>query len=337
MKTVILAAILSVTLPLAFAQNPVGVPDPAAAMQKLGSQVNWVADDPQLLAEGNRTRQGALELRASSKKHKNFDRLGALAEARARARTSKQLIMWYIPSITGRQMYRPALPDLYMRAVAFTDPECVDIINRRFVPIRLICDKKLQEASGITAPEMVEPAIVFLKPDGAIVHRVDRIRTFNALWFMQLFRDVLAKNKAFASSTTIAGDAAAASKKTDPRLPHAEKVLREGHWETAEPLLAKAARELKDSSRVRAGLLLARVQWRLGQSGAALNTLDETEKRIPKPAARSGRRRARPSPLLNDIACARGRIHLQSGDLPAAHAAFTACKRGPRRAECTAR
>jgi len=83
------------------------------------------------------------------------------------------MVLWYVPRIIhstdgrpGRQMYRPAVLDRYARAVFFGDPEIATVINSRFVPVRLICDASLGRRFGISAPDVVEPAVLLLSPRG---------------------------------------------------------------------------------------------------------------------------------------------------------------------------
>jgi hypothetical protein len=134
------------------------------------------------------------------------DRAQLLDEAIKRAGSEKKLVFWYIPRIEGAQMYRPAIVDDYMRATAFTNPLLTNLISTRFVPLRMPVSRALFERTGIRPPptkddagirenaDWVEPAIAILDASGKIVHRLDRIRTFNVDFFRQTLVDVLAKH-----------------------------------------------------------------------------------------------------------------------------------------------
>lgn len=124
-----------------------------------------------------------------------LDTIAVLDKAKARAKDEGKLILWYVPRITGQQMYRPALPDGYARGSFFTHPDVVELVKRKFVPMRCTCDRAMSEATKIVRLEVVEPAIVILDPEGAVVHTLDRIRTFSPDWLVDQLVAVLAKSK----------------------------------------------------------------------------------------------------------------------------------------------
>jgi hypothetical protein len=126
------------------------------------------------------------------------DRNKLLDEALKKAGDEKKLVLWYIPRIEGIQMYRPQPLDDYMRSAAFTNPLLANLIAGRFVPVRMAASKDLFDRTGIKNVDWMEPAIAILDASGKIVHRLDRIRTFNADFFRQTLLTVLEKNAATA-------------------------------------------------------------------------------------------------------------------------------------------
>ena len=124
----------------------------------------------------------------------NVDRPQLLDMAKALAREQNRLILWYCMRVPGTHTYRAAVLDTYMRVAFFTDPGLVDLIASSFVPLRMACDEKTSAATGIRFPEVIEPALLFLTPEGRIVHRLDRIRTFNADWLRAVLFAVLRKH-----------------------------------------------------------------------------------------------------------------------------------------------
>src|SRR4030095_6192866 len=110
------------------------------------------------------------------------DRRRLLQTAQALAREQNRLLLWYCMRLPGTHTYRAAILDTYMRVALFTDPGLADLISRSFVALRMACDEKTSAATGIKFPEVIEPALIVLAPDGRIVHTLDRIRTFNADW-----------------------------------------------------------------------------------------------------------------------------------------------------------
>ena len=317
---VLIALLVSGLLPPGLTAQQPTPPDPGALVQRLGSQVAWRADDPLQLREGNRNEYRAV--RASAEAARSFDRAGALAAARAEAWRSGRLVLWYVPRIQGPQMYRPAVLDGYMKAVPFSDPDCVDIVNRRFVPVRLVCDTTLSALTGIDAPDVVEPALVFMRPDGRIVHRVDRISSFSADWFSELFRRVLRANPDCAApSTETAGAREAMDAGAASGLALAEELRRDGAWEEARAALEPALAAPESMLRLRAQLLLAGLQRRLGERDACVRILDQV----------AGDTSARG--MTDEVACERGRALLASGKVEDAAVALGGVRRGPRRTE----
>src|SRR6185369_8571231 len=90
------------------------------------------------------------------------------------------------------QMYRAPNLDDYMDAVPWSDPDVVALVRDRFVPLRMRVSKAIGADFGVLAWDKVEPALIFLTPDGKVAHVVDRIRTFDARWFAEVLRLVVA-------------------------------------------------------------------------------------------------------------------------------------------------
>jgi hypothetical protein len=162
--------------------------------KRCGSQIPWIADPTELidmeLAAGHHPQY------PEARVPRNYaaDRAALLARARKEAAEKKRLILWYVPRMPGLHMYRAVLLDQAMRAVAFTDPGVVEVVNAKFVPLRMCCDAETSAALKLRPFDVVEPALVFVAPDGKVVHVVDKIRTFNADWFRAVLLAVLRKH-----------------------------------------------------------------------------------------------------------------------------------------------
>jgi hypothetical protein len=171
---------------LAAAQDP-----DAELARRCDSRIPWISDGTELidleLAAGHHPQY------PEARRPRNFDvnRLPLLEKARAEAAARKRLILLYCPRTAGLHMYRATLPDRYMRIAVFTDPAFVDLVRAKFVPLRLVADEKIQAALDLKPFGFVEPGFVVLTPEGKVVHRIDRLRTFNADWFRAVLRAVL--------------------------------------------------------------------------------------------------------------------------------------------------
>ena len=155
----------------------------------LDSHIDWI-DGGAVFRDGRRAK------RSLTDEEQEVDRGAILARAVARAKDEGKLVFWYVPRIIettlrGRQMYRAPILDGYMRQVVFCDTDVSSLLSTRFVPLRMTLDDELAERFSLRPLEFIEPAILFFDGDGEIVHAMDRIRTFDALWFSDLMLRVL--------------------------------------------------------------------------------------------------------------------------------------------------
>ncbi len=230
MRALVLA-LLAVLIPLTAQDAPSA---PAAAVPAHAnaptSGVAWAFDDPVLLAEG----RNESEVSQSARAGKELDRSAALDAALQKAKAEGKALLWYCPRITaglsGRQMYRPAILDGYAMLTFFTDPECVALVNRRTVAVRMTCDAALGKRFGITGPERVEPMLAVLTPDGAVVSMKDGFRTFSTIWFERFMDAALEKAGVGPSAAT---QALAGATEPEKREEYASALIADG--------LAKAA------------------------------------------------------------------------------------------------
>lgn len=147
---------------------------------------------------------------------KGPDRVALLEQALKRAADEKKLVFWYVPRIDGPQVYRSPLLDDYLKVVAFTDQRFTSLVNARFVPLRMAADKAIGAKTGVKSLDWVEPAFAILGPDGTLLRRFDRIRTFSAEKFRALLVAELEKHAALAP-VPAALEAALADAGDDPR------------------------------------------------------------------------------------------------------------------------
>jgi tetratricopeptide (TPR) repeat protein len=243
---------------LASLQEP---PRPQDLWPRCGSQIDWITDGI-VLVDGESI--GARQPRPAA------DRDELLEQAKERAKAAKRLILWYVPRTTGRQMNRASVLDGYLRAVAFTDPDVVELVKRKFVPLKMTADAATGGPLGIKPFDFVEPGFVFLTPDGEVVHKIDRLRTFSSDWFVRVLIRVLEKHAAFNAPS---GDTP-------------EELMWGGDH-------AKALERAK-------GLLAGRILRRMGQGAKALEALAKAE-----PTGEAAVERARVHLGMRDLDAAR--------------------------------
>lgn len=219
-------------------------PSPADLWPKCGGQIEWMSDGV-VYKDGE-----SLGQRPSKP---IVDRDDLLEDALEKAKESKRLVLWLVPRTTGAQMNRASVLDGYLRAVAFTDPDVVEFVKRKFVPLRMTADRGTGAPLGIKPFNFVEPGIVFLDPDGKVVHTIDRIRTFSSDWFLRALVLVLEAHPEFNAP---AGDTA-------------EELMLGGDYAKA---LAKGAK----------GSLAGRIYRRMGSGAKALEALKGSDDAVER-------------------------------------------------------
>jgi tetratricopeptide (TPR) repeat protein len=280
-------ALLALT-PALLAQDP----DPAALMNKCGSQIQWMADIETPRDRQRGTRDGP-------------DRARLLQQALERARESNRLVLWYVYGVDGRHMYRYPVVEVYAQTALWTDPDLVDLVNRKFVPLRMHADVKTGEGLQVKALGFVEPGVVILSPDGRVVHKIDRIRTFNAEWLLHSLAGVLAKHAKYAAPRV--GDLRERARKDRAAaLELAREYILGGDYGLAAELLEKHA----DSAE--ALYLVGMLSRRLRDPDSALQALDRARALSPGAAVRG------------DIEAETALVKLRARDLAGAAAAYDA-------------
>ncbi|MFT7619204.1 MAG: hypothetical protein ACI97A_002854 [Planctomycetota bacterium] len=302
--------------------------------KRVGSEVKWFVNEPTLLLEG-RNRAAVTK---SKKENKDFDRSAALEKALTAGQEQNRLILYYVPRILagakGRQAYRPAILDHYMMSVHFSDPDCVELINRMFIPVRLTCDAKIGAKLGIKAPELLEPAIFILSPDGAIVRAVDRFRSFNSAWFDSLLLEVLAKNGPFSRPTGSTLKAAANRKESkQSAFDYAIEAMKDGDLVNSGSILGTLLQDTSLDPALKKHVIIGQAKnfRRLTASLSAANFLTEIKAQVPELMPLGNSRK--PTPIADEFYCELGRNRLLARDTKAAAEAFAKVRSGPKRAE----
>ena len=237
-------AVVVVLGSLASAQEPA-----PALWTKCGGEIAWMSDHRPLKDNNQGGKLGKTDV----------DLENLLSDVKAKAKESGKPILWYIPKVEGQHMYRGAILDHYMDVAVWTDEAIVNLVTRRFVPMRAACAKELKEefTKDLTEDEkkvrfrLVEPAIVILDGEGRQLHVMQRIRTFNADFIAAALRSALDKNDPNAPPDSATGEelmkggwfAAAANKLAGDPLKLAELRRREGKHDEALKLCDDAAKK----------------------------------------------------------------------------------------------
>lgn len=103
----------------------------------------------------------------------------------AEAKTSEKLLFWYVPSVAGQQVILPHFLDRYVSTGMLSHPEVVEVLRDRCVCLKLPAGGALAQRFGLTAPDVIEPAFLLLKPDGTVVWKLDRVSVYDGDWFLR--------------------------------------------------------------------------------------------------------------------------------------------------------
>jgi hypothetical protein len=108
-----------------------------------------------------------------------------------KARQEEKLLFWYVPSVAGQHMILPHLLDRYLMLGPLSDPEVAGVLNTRFVTLKLPAGGALAKRFGLEAPGFIEPGFLILSPEGQVLHRMNRVNTFESSWFLHTLQAVL--------------------------------------------------------------------------------------------------------------------------------------------------
>lgn len=119
----------------------------------------------------------------------------SLDDALRRAAKEGKPVCWYVHTVAGTKMDRKAVVDNYMMMGPFMAPDVIDVLNRRFVPLRAGAERDAAKKYGIRPLDFIEPGLVFLHASGKLLHRMDRLYTYNEEWFVDQLFLVLKENE----------------------------------------------------------------------------------------------------------------------------------------------
>lgn len=173
------------------------------------------------------------------------------------AGTQRKLLLWYVPSVEGQHMILPHFLDRYMSIALFSDPELLALIQRRYLPLKLPAGGALGKRYGLVAPGFVEPGLLVLSPSGKVLHKMNRINSFNADFFLHLLGDIARRHPKLSDARLEEGAAP---------LAFARDAIQAGEDQAAEAAL----QTLGDAEAL---LLRARIARRRRDGAAALALL----------------------------------------------------------------
>ncbi len=192
--------------------------------------------------------------------------LSTAEEASAEARKSGRLILWYVPTVAGTPMDRQNVVDNYANMGPWMMRDVVELVNRKFVPLRMSAKGDLAKQFGMVKLDFIEPGFVFLSPDLKLAHKVDRVSTWNEDWFCDLLRGVLAKVDAFNKPSS----RVVVAKKGSDKDSLAEELMLDGDYEGALKAAESPYRKASILRRMRKAAEAAEALKGAGEGGEVL-------------------------------------------------------------------
>jgi hypothetical protein len=119
--------------------------------------------------------------------------LESLTDAQKQSKATGKPIAWWVTRIEGSPMDRKLVLEKYMLAGPFMMPGVIERLSRDFIPLRLPGTPEVHKEFGLKIGDFIEPGMVFLGPDLKVIHRIDRMTTFNEEWLVHLLVGVLRK------------------------------------------------------------------------------------------------------------------------------------------------
>jgi len=177
-------------------------------------------------------------------------------------------IFWYVPTLNGTFMDRLPVIDRYMLAGPFSWPAIVNLINTKFVPLRMVPKGALPEKFQLQTYEFVEPGFVIVSDQGETVAKVDRLTTLHPEWLFQLIRVNSDEVKSWSEMT---------GNSNRELLDAAWKSVAENNWTTALP----DASAVDESLQMELELLRGMKQFRSGEHQQARETWHNASRRFP--------------------------------------------------------
>lgn len=119
-----------------------------------------------------------------------------LDDALAESRKTGRPVFWYVPTLDRSPMDRQREVDRYMMAGPFCWPECIEALNRDFVPLRKRGARADRERFEDLVPgKFVEPGFLILSEDGNVLARWDEITTLHPEWWRRRLMEALPEEK----------------------------------------------------------------------------------------------------------------------------------------------
>ena len=221
--------------------------------RRAGSGIHWIRDP------FTRLDLARHEQAASPPYNPSVDRKVLLSRALDRARAADRLVLVYAFRIHGSHMYRGPVLDDYMNLTVFSDPELVELVNRKFIPLRLYVDRHVGKVLGVRNTrgkdflKTVEPALLFVSPGGKVLHIVQRINTFSVHWMRHVLKEVLRIHPEFDRPSVNTQALKEPGESVDALVHLAGEQCLDGNEEAAEAALKKAAARIQEAEAARPG------------------------------------------------------------------------------------
>ena len=176
-------------------------------------------------------------------------------------------IFWYVPTLNDTFMDRLPVIDQYMLSGPFSWPAIINLINSKFVPLRMVPNGALPEKFQLVSYDFVEPGFVIVSNEGVATAKIDRLSTLHPEWIFNWIRKQTDETKSWSG---MSGETNRAI------LDAAWKSVADGSWQKELPAT------MDDSLQMELELLRGMQQFRAGEHKTAKETWQLASRKYPE-------------------------------------------------------
>lgn len=232
---------------------------------KCASDINWIQD------KGDNDKQ---------------DREPLLEEAVKKAKDKNRLVMWYVYRVDKTPFWKAAHLNRYMLTGPFADDDVVELINRKFVPLKIKAITAVGKKYDIIKKgfAFLEPGFVFINGKEELVHKMDRLRSISSDFILNTLHLVLEKNPACNEPSELTKKAqelvTKESDNIDALLALASEQIKDADYTKANETIDTVLKKGKEEQLGQAYYLKGIVNRREFKFDDALKALDESLKNL---------------------------------------------------------
>ena len=193
-----------------------------------------------------------------------------------KAKAEKRLVLWYFSIVPYFEIGAPERTDDYMHMGPFMDKSLIEVIVRKFIPLRAVLKGELAEKAGVVKVKCMPPGFAIFDPNKNFIHRMDHFSTFNADHIRFALREILLKNPDFNKPSKTVQKKTKDAKSTKDKISLAEEMIFDGDYDDAKKMIGDLiGQQCTPSEKDALKFAGARLNRALRKGADAVKLLDE--------------------------------------------------------------